>query len=330
MEKLSSGFRVNRAGDDAAGLAISEKMRSQIRGLNMASKNSQDAISLIQTAEGGLGVVQDIAQRIRELTVQGASETNTQEDRNAIAIEVEQLCREIRHAENIEFNERKIFIPLVDANNRPNNNSIEGMIIQVGANENQTLTFSIDPGDLRIPSGYRNDAGSTDARGVNDPDLPNGAIAPDLSLIRVTESMLNHVHLALRGAYGANPIAGSYYNYSGDNANDYDPAKSDENPQGDRTQTEWISFMIGNVDAAIHNISLARSQLGALQNRLEFKIQNLDNQAENISASESRIRGADMAKQMTEFTKNNILFQASTAMLAQANSLPQSVLQLLA
>ena len=267
MEKLSSGFRVNRAADDAAGLAISEKMCSQIRGLNMASKNSQDAVSLVQTAEGGMQTIQDILQRMRELAVQARSDTNhVSVDRDALQLEIAQLIEEIDEiADSTEFNKMKL-LNADEAGYRQENFMINGSlanvghwIIQAGANEGQTMTVTIR-------------------------DLT--AVGLDVHDVRVDG--------------GTSQIAG-------DNAND----------------------ALVRIDSAINSVSMQRATLGAYQNRLEFKIQNLDNQAENVSAAESRIRDADMAKMMTEFTKNSILFQASTAMLAQANTLPQSVLQLL-
>ena len=243
VEKLSSGLRVNRAADDAAGLAISEKMRAQIRGLNMASKNSQDAISLVQTAEGGMQTIQDILQRIRELAVQSASDTNTDEDRAQIQKEVDALIEEADQIPEItQFNS----MPLL-------NGSFIKRVIQSGANEGEIMEITID---------------------------------------EMTATVL-----------GVSPLPVS-------------------------KQLD-ASAAIKKVDDALGKVSSQRSDLGAYQNRLEFKIENLDNQAENLAAAESRVRDADMAKMMTEFTKNNILFQSSTAMLAQANALPQGVLQLL-
>ena len=243
VEKLSSGFRVNRAADDAAGLAISEKMRAQIRGLNMASKNSLDAVSLVQTAEGGMQTIQNILQRMRELAVQSRNDTNTQEDRDALDLEVQQLIGEIDQiASDTEFNTKKLL-----------DGTVTTLTMQVGANAKQTMDINLS---------------SVSASGLS------------VNTVSVT---------------------------SADN----------------------INTALGLITAALNNVSEMRAELGAYQNRLEFKIQNLDNQAENIAAAESRIRDADMAKSMTEFTKNNILFQASTAMLAQANALPQGVLQLL-
>ena len=281
VEKLSSGYRVNRAADDAAGLAISEKMRAQIRGLNMASKNSQDAISLVQTAEGGLQTIQNILQRVRELAVQAASDTNTKEDRiqiqrevNALVAEVDQIVR------TTQFNT----MTLLDGRYQPADGKSQ-FVIQAGANMGETMTISIGP-----MSAYA-------LKLVNSPAVPgtgevSGILVVDLSGIDGNPTAI----AALSG--------------------------------GVTTQSE-ASAALGVVDLALTSISNLRAELGAYQNRLEFKIHNLDNQAENLAAAESRIRDTDMAKMMTEFTKNNILFQASTAMLAQANALPQAMLQLL-
>jgi len=236
VEKLSSGFRVNRSADDAAGLAISEKMRTQIRGLNMASKNSQDGISLVQTAEGAMQTAHNIMQRMRELAVQSANGTNQSIDRGALQLEFSQLNLELSQIEStVKFNDMSIFG--------------KGFEIQSGANAPDRTSFTV--GTLNTIKGQ--------------------TIAT----------------------------------------------------------TAGATAAITAVNSAINSLSTTRANLGAIQNRLEFKIHNLDNSAENLAAAESRIRDADMAKMMTEFTKNNILFQASTAMLAQANALPQGVLQLL-
>ena len=250
VEKLSSGYRVNRAADDAAGLAISEKMRAQVRGLNMASKNSQDAVSLVQIAEGGMQTVQNILQRMRELAVQAASDTNVTNDRAALNLEVEQLVKEIDQIANTtEFNEMKLL------NGTGEFGKATGGKIQAGANANQTM---------------------------------------EITIASMSASKLG-----------------------------VDATKVDISTQSKATSA------LSAITTALDGVSTARATLGAYQNRLEHKIKNLDSAAENMSAAESRIRDADMAKMMTEFTKNNILFQASTAMLAQANSLPQNVLQLL-
>ncbi len=253
MEKLSSGLRINRAGDDAAGLSISEKMRNQIRGLNQASANSQDAISLIQTAEGALTETHNILKRMRELVVKAGNKgTLENEDLNAIQDEITELNKELSGiADRTEFNGKKLL----------NGTFTSGVgVFQIGANDQQTLKLAIH---------------SSGTAGVS---------ATDLGV--------------------ANMSIGS----------------------GGTTTTDSGLAMVDN---AINLVSSLRSKLGANQNRLEYTIKNLDNAAENLQAAESRIRDTDMAKEMVEFTKQNILQQAAQAMLAQANQAPQGVLQLL-
>ena len=249
-EKLSSGYRINRAGDDAAGLAISEKMRAQIRGLNMASKNSQDAISLVQTAEGALNETHSILQRMRELAVQASSDTNADlVDRVALDAEFQALIDEIDDiAAKTAFNGKVLLDGDYEATG-------DGLMIQTGADATQELEINI----ANMTSG-------TDGLNVDGQVLTSQGAA---------------------------------------------------------------SLAITAVNSAINEVSTARSSLGAVQNRLQHKINNLDTSSENLSAAESRIRDLDMAKEMTNYTKNNILVQAATAMLAQANSAPQGVLQLL-
>lgn len=245
LEKLSSGYRINRAGDDAAGLSISEKMRAQIRGLNQASRNAQDGISLIQTAEGALQETQSIVQRMRELAVQAANDTNVTVDRTAIKAEIDSLITEVnRIADKTTFNEKNLL-----------NGKLTGKVgvFQIGADQGTTMTISI--------------------QAMN---------ASALSLTGFTFAVSSD-------AQGA----------------------------------------ITKFDTAVKTISTIRSTLGAYQNRLEHTINNLDNASENIQAAESRIRDVDMAKEMMSYSKTNILMQASTAMLAQANQAPQTVLQLL-
>ena len=252
VEKLSSGYRINRAGDDAAGLSISEKMRSQIRGLQMASKNAQDGISLIQTAEGALTETHAMLQRMRELVVQAANDTNTSEERQRISEELKQLEEEISAiTQKTEFNKKTLL-----AGSFANTTAI---YLQVGANSGQFISFTI--GDMS---------------------------ATALSINRISASVA---------------ATGATYND--------------------------ITKLIDTIDKAIEKVSVQRSKLGAIQNRLEHTIKNVDNTAENLQAAESRIRDVDMAKEMMEFTKQNILQQAATAMLAQANMVPQTVLQLL-
>ncbi len=249
LEKLSSGLRINRAGDDAAGLAISEKMRAQIRGLEQASRNSQDAISLIQTAEGALNETHAILQRMRELVVQaGNLGTNQDEDLKYIQDEIDNLVKEINGiAERTQFNGKTLL---------NGSFSSSALIFQIGANQSQQLEFTI--------------------------------------------ASMNASALSMSGINVAS-----------------------------FTTTASINTALSSLDAAITKVSGERSKLGATQNRLEHTRKNLDNAAENLTAAESRIRDVDMAKEMMEFTKMNILSQAAQAMLAQANLQPQAVLQLL-
>lgn len=252
MEKLSSGLRINRAGDDAAGLSISEKMRAQIRGLNQASRNSQDGISMIQTAEGALNEAHSIIQRMRELAVQAANDTNVSVDRTSIGDEIEQLGEELeRIKDNTEFNKQK----LLDGT-AGDSGTVQ---IQVGANNAQRTALDFTSDGINLSS-----------------------------------------------------VVGALKNKSGEVA-DSDSA------------TAFIEI----VDENLKNVSSGRSKLGAYQNRLEHTIANLDNASENTQASESRVRDVDMAKEMMEYSKNNILQQAAQSMLAQANGSTQSVLQLL-
>ena len=252
-EKLSSGYRINRAGDDAAGLTISEKMRGQIRGLEQASRNAQDGVSLIQTAEGALNEIHSIVQRMRELTVQASNDTNVSTDRVAIAKEIYALTSEItRIASQTEFNTMKLL-----------NGNFKDKSLQVGANEKQILGISISAMDANtLGIGFGNVA---DVIGNSN----NGTKASD------------------------------------------------------------ISALIDIIDKAMSSVSTQRSALGAVQNRLEHTIANADNVAENLTSAESRIRDVDMADEMVNFSKNNILQQAGQSMLAQANQSTQGVLSLL-
>jgi flagellin len=236
MERLSSGNRINRAADDAAGLAISEKLRGQIRGLSQAQRNAQDGVSLVQTAEGSLNEVHSMLQRVRELAVQYQNGTLSTSDKAAITAEAQQLASEIeRIGTTADFNG----IKLLDG-------STSTVSFQVGANDNDTI--SVDTASLGSK------VGSIDV-----------------------------------------------------------------------SQTDAISA----IDAAIENVSTLRSTFGAVQNRLEHTLNNLATYQENLTASESRIRDVDMASEMVEFSKDQILQQAGTSMLAQANQAPQAVLSLL-
>jgi flagellin len=469
LEKLSSGFRINRAGDDAAGLAISEKMRGQIRGLNMASKNAQDGISLIQTAEGGLNEIHAILQRMRELAVQSANDTNVEVDRGEIQKEIDQLASEItRIANNTEFNTQKLL-----------NGGITDTKFHIGANEKQNISLAInamdaytlgiarDGVDAKLADGASNISdvklgdtlgsaivdeaaitvsvaevsaqaaakGTVTVNGVtvtteNNTDAYNdytvtiadgteegieidhidktivitaditGSSTTDFSTITATETgsapegaggltfsgtasgeettgvtmeedgtagtagneagikvtlsdggtntqeiivatdakSVNVTSGAFQGISFASDdltTAAGTINITGQVAaaadfSDPDNVKEAVAPKGiDVSSQEKADAAITVINKAIETVSAERSKLGAMQNRLEHTIKNLDTSAENLQAAESRIRDVDMAKEMMEFTKQNILQQAATAMLAQANMAPQTVLQLL-
>jgi len=259
MEKLSSGMKINRAGDDASGLAVSEKMRAQIRGLNRASRNATDGISFIQTTEGYLQETEDIVQRIRELAVQSSNGIYTEEDREMIQVEVSSLIAEVdRIASAAQFNGLNM---LTGRYARPTgeNNVTASMWLHIGANMDQRTQVYI--GTMTAAAlGIRN-VGTEEILTLATPDDANRAI--------------------------------------------------------------------GTLDESLKRINKQRADLGAYQNRLEKTVEGLNVAAENTQASESRIRDTDMAAQMVEFTKNQVLTQAGTAMLAQANSQSQTVLSLL-
>lgn len=249
-EKLSSGYRINRASDDAAGLSISEKMRGQIRGLKQASTNAQDGQSLIQTAEGAMNEIHSVLQRMRELTVQAKNDTYLQEDRAKIKTEVDQLQSEItRIATQTQFNKMNLLT-----------GSYKSMQFQVGANDNQVINLSIS---------------------------------------RLTASALSVEGIA--SAIGNNTVS----------------------------KGSIIGNQLSIIDAAITKVSTARSNLGAISNRLDHTIANADNMAENLQSSESKIRDVNIASEMVSYSSMSILQQAGQSMLAQANQANQGVLSLL-
>jgi flagellin len=258
IEKLSSGMRINRAGDDPAGLAVSEKMRSQIRGLNQASRNAADGISFIQTTEGYLQESQDIMQRIRELSIQASNGIYSSEDRMQIQVEISQLVDEVdRIASHAQFNGMNMLTGRF-AHDSGENVVTASMWFHIGANMDQREQVHI---------------GTMTARGLGIRNADNSFVS-------------------LSSPEGANRA-------------------------------------IGVVDAALRKVNKQRADLGAYQNRLDHAIRGLDIGAENLQASESRIRDTDMAEEVVRYTTNQILVQSSTAMLAQANVQTQSVLQLL-
>ncbi len=259
IEKLSSGMRINRAGDDASGLAVSEKMRSQIRGLNQASRNAANGVSFIQTTEGYLQETQDIIQRIRELAVQASNGIYSAEDRMQIQVEVSQLVDEVdRIASHAQFNGMNLLTGRF-ALDQGDNYVTASMYFHIGANMDQREQVFI--GTMTAAALGLKQVGTQDIITISSPDDANRSI--------------------------------------------------------------------GVLDTALKVVNKQRADLGAYQNRLEMAIKGIDIGAENLQASESRIRDANMAAQMVEYTKNQILIQASTAMLAQANMKNQTVLQLL-
>ena len=453
MEKLSSGYRINRAGDDAAGLSISEKMRGQIRGLTQASRNGQDAISLVQTAEGALNETQAILQRMRELAVQSATDTNVDVDREALQNEIDQLATEIsRISSTTEFNTKSLLdgtfegVFHIGANDGQNMSlaigAMDAVTLKVGTELEAQMTYSVSAAITEGTAGNANDgvagaavdcetgtysvveiadyegsalvnanveggdatsvthvlvdedgnavgtstdgskfyaignvaadnsgvdteAGKTEA---TDGTRASLTVAAGATQVEVTAADAATVTVATELEEGQTLKAGDYsvvevdtnkfelqdgsenaVAYSTDGATWTtelgagdtilttetlaDGAKLTMGEAGvdgiDISSQKTASAAITTINDALDKVSAERSKLGATQNRLEHTIKNLDTSAENLQAAESRIRDVDMAKEMMEFTKNNILQQAAQAMLAQANQAPQGVLQLL-
>ena len=461
LEKLSSGLRINRAGDDAAGLAISEKMRGQIRGLDQATRNSQDAISLIQTAEGALNETHAILQRMRELAVQSATDTNTIDDRQKIQSEVDQLAKEITRISNTtEFNTQNLMAGGFDSTFHIGANEGQNVKLTIGQMDAKALgvsgdliSYGLDSSETGVTSvsnpsqdlsGYKIVTSAVVNAGVSEVSESNGSLG-DLSITDATSyngstnknitiridsvddpatgkvstasisydggtnwsamtldtsgtdatANIDGLNITLttgdgntvNGTWSFNATA-EYKNVQLQTSDDtavggivkvYNNQTSATIGLGDETvnigfsystlaseaQTDSITkttsestsavltakgeiaqiavtqkgidvsnqtasnSAITKINDAITKVSEERAKLGAMQNRLEHTINNLETSSENLTASESRIRDVDMAKEMMEFTKNNILQQAATAMLAQANQQPQGVLQLL-
>jgi flagellin len=370
-EKLSSGYRINRAGDDAAGLKISEKMRSQIRGLDKASSNAQDGISLIQTAEGALSESHSILQRMNELAVQGANDTNESIDRDAINEELEALTSELdRIASTTQFNKQN----LLDGNFTSKN-------LQVGANSDQKISLNITAMNsqalgLRSISGMTSQIqsgtkvtsftfGDYTTKGTNstqdfDTQKTNAiaSLKAEVSDARSSEGYIKQLDLESGSGFYIDSVNNRYDTAASATDCDISTIKGTISTaltsnaaayadtvavNGEKTTMgEAVTIEKANVDnyananatidavqKAINRVSSQRSALGALQNRLEHTVANLDNISENTSSAESRIRDTDMASEMVTYSKNNILSQAGQAMLAQANQSTQGVLSLL-
>lgn len=354
MEKLSSGLRINRAGDDAAGLAISEKMRGQIRGLDQASRNAQDGISLIQTAEGALTETHSMAQRIRELAVQANNGTNNDDDLSEIQKEITQLNAEItRVAEKTEFNTKTLLtgkLGVKAASGTVDMDHLKAAGISVdagGVKTGSTLTFSLDSTNSISVS----DGTTTQKIAINPQDIKAGQT---LNFDKIGLKMSFSADVNLSNGVNSNTLHDKNITTTGSNTSFQIGANSDttlnisinnmsadalgKGASGRVTDLSNVNVTsagagfdenIKVIDQAIKEVSAQRSQLGAWQNRLEHTINNLNTSSENLTAAESRVRDVDMAKEMMNFSKNNILSQAAQAMLAQANQQPQGVLQLL-
>ena len=346
-EKLSSGYRINRAGDDAAGLKISEKMRSQIRGLDKASSNAQDGVSLIQTAEGALNEAHSILQRMNELAVQGANDTNQSIDRDAINEELDALTTELdRISETTQFNKQNLL-----------DGTFSDKKLQVGANAGQKIEITI--GSMNAKAiGLSNtimpkQSGYFKAKGVSletSKYTTSNALRTSAKAVgtKVAEKALDGLTNGAKVTIDGIEYKLSTFKAGGD-AHTADSIKNlvacaygkkakvtlknsvpSDSFMGARVDTyEIANATITKIQDAINNVSSQRSALGALQNRLEHTIANLDNVSENTSAAESRIRDTDMASEMVNYSKNNILAQAGQSMLAQANQSTQGVLSLL-
>jgi len=367
MERLSSGMRINRAGDDAAGLAISEKMRGQIRGLKQAQRNAQDGISLIQTAEGALNETHAILQRMRELAVQAASDTNIGVDRSEIQKEMNELIDELdRIANQTQFNEQNLL-----------DGTFTDKKFHIGANASQDITLSI----ASMKTGAA--AGGGTGTPATSFDAETRQVGGKAITLTGTYNGIDDGKLYLKSVAVVDEegnTSGYKYQYSTDGSTWEDLSTGDEvlgitltfsdapeaetddpvvidltaavagggggtgdglgvgslkvdNPTKDSTggimDNSSASAAITTIQEAIEKVSAERSKPGAYQNRLEHTIANLGTSAENLQAAESRIRDLDMAEEIMAFTKNNIFQQAATAMFAQANMAPQSVLQLL-
>ena len=364
MEKLSSGLRINRAGDDAAGLAISEKMRSQIRGLNQASRNAQDGISMIQTAEGALSETQAIGQRMRELAVQSANGTYTDEDRELINQEFKQLKSEIdRIASDTEFNGNKVLNGNVSGKEikldkkaggvevtGTDKSKVKDALSTVDEKELQSLgegTFKLkltkgDGTDIKVELLDNSKFNGNKEYVMDSKTIKTGDASVKLAGIDIKLKDLN-TNFANKGDIGT-------VTFTNESKKLDDGIKLQVGANQEQTiglsvenmrrrelglggigvgSAEDAQEAIKSLDGAISQISSQRADLGAAQNRLEHTIASTDNTAENLQAAESRIRDVDMAKEMMNLTKLNVLQQASQAMLSQANQAPQQVMSIL-
>ena len=357
-EKLSSGYKINRAADDAAGLSISEKMRKQINGLDRASTNAEDGVSAVQTAEGALTEVHSMLQRMNELAVQAANGTNSEDDRQAIQDEIDQLITEIdRVAETTKFNETYLLQggsgAAVDMTLEAHDAGIKGTLATAADGKTATLTL-----DAALAAGQKITVGGTEYEIVAD---DKEVLAENKIKVATAQTKINEALTAANniGADTAATVANtstsvftitlgaakvaptlSFNLHVGADADMTNKINVDIDAMSaaglgvkglDIKDTTGIkaTYAIDAIADAVAKVSAQRSSLGAVQNRLEHTIANLDNVVENTTAAESRIRDTDMAEEMVEFSKNNILAQAGQSMLAQANTSTQGVLSLL-
>jgi flagellin len=369
VERLSSGLRINRAGDDAAGLTISEKLRGQVKGLNQAVRNAQDGISMIQTAEGALNESQSILQRMRELSVQAANDTLTSTDRTAIASEMNALNTEMnRIATTTQFNTKTLLAGGLNTS-QSGGTLTEGTLLTTAvgvvvsdidvSNAQGGVTYTLDKdaiaGSLTLTNGTTNVSQTVSVAAMT---ATNGGQVLNFSQlgVKLTLNGFNAAGTAaniladldadtiITGASGAAVLhIGANQNQTMNvNMGDMQTTATGFGNAGgyatlNAAVTDFVSTptqaiaenMLASIDDALADVSSQRSSLGALQNRLEHTIANLNVSSENLSASESRIRDLDMASEMVSFTRSQILQQAGTAILAQANQAPQGVLSLL-
>jgi flagellin len=356
LERLSSGFRINRAADDAAGLAISEKLRAQVRGLAQAIRNAQDGISMIQTAEGALNEVHSMLQRMRELALQAANDTLSVEDRAAVNREIQQLRAEIDNvSQRTTFNGKAL---LTGALTGKFNAAASTVDDSFGSGGNTgTVSVTVSPDALGGTYTFTVDGGFVTLRlgqnGVSQTlQLPSGNVS--------NGDVLNFDRLGIRLTLNVTAGTPSYANLGtflnnktvvvNDGAAHFQvgPASSDSlGVAFEAVNVESLGLtaalddfnmnqnvvnaqtLVARLDSALNSVSQQRGKFGAVQNRLEHTVASLGVAQENMSAAESRIRDVDMAQEMVQFTRNQILLQAGTAMLAQANAAPQVVLQLL-
>ncbi|OON94042.1 MAG: hypothetical protein ATN31_04560 [Candidatus Epulonipiscioides saccharophilum] len=384
MEKLSSGLRINRAGDDAAGLAISEKMRNQIKGLNQAARNAQDGISLIQTAEGALAEDHEMLKRLREMAIQSINDTYTDEDRKKLNLEAQQLITEVDElAIKAEFNERKLLtgdptgkgLAVVAAKRGELADALEKYYTKIGEYEAKLgEAFKEENSSAMIMAlqsvlDLENKIDALEIKATGETPEKGQAVLVSVSNLRINLAKKNAeiagyeaagaIHREAAASLKAEAINIEAVSVTG-------AAKALQATMNEQVGPNEFTLQVGannnqdivlsikamnatalglsatkidspesskialsSIDAAVEIVSRQRAELGAVQNRLEHTVKNLNNTAENLQSAESQIRDADMAQEMVNFTRTNILAQASQAMLAQANQIPEQVLQLL-